>query len=76
MPDKTNALHVRVSYSTDCPDWWRIQVRRRIGRAGLATREECIEWLRHFGESEDDNLALAFEQWQKAADQGEEVSWT
>jgi hypothetical protein len=73
MQDKTNSLHVRVSYSTDCPEWWRIQVRRRLGRAGLATHEECVEWLRNFGESEDDNLALAFERWNAAADEGEVV---
>lgn len=73
MHDKTNPLHVRVMYSTDCPEWWRIEVRRRLGKQGLATRQECSDWLRRYGESEDDNLALAFEQWQKAAEEGETV---
>ena len=76
MPGKTNDLRVRVAYTTDCPEWWRIQIRRVAGRSGLATRAECVSWLRRYGESEDDNLALAFERWQAAAEQGEEVSWT
>lgn len=75
MQAKSNDLHVRVSYATDCPEWWRIQVRRRQGRVGLATRAECVEWLKRYGESEDDNLALEFGRWQEAAEQGEEVRW-
>lgn len=76
MQENRNDLHVRVTYATDCPEWWRIQVRRRLGKPGLATREECVEWLRRYGQSEDDNLALAYERWQEAAAQGEEVEWT
>jgi hypothetical protein len=73
MQDKTTALRVRVTYSTDCPEWWRIQIRRKLGRQGLATRSECVDWLRRYGESEDDNLALAYERWQQAAEEGETV---
>ncbi len=73
MPEQTNDLHVRVNYATDCPEWWRIQVRRRLGRQGLATRAECVEWLRNYGESEDDNLAMEYERWQLAAADGETV---
>lgn len=75
MQDKTNALRVRVAYSTDCPEWWRIQVGRRLGKGRPALRAECVEWLRRYGESEDDNLALEFERWQQAADTGAEVEW-
>jgi hypothetical protein len=68
MHDNTNDLHVRVTYATDCPEWWRIQVRRRFGRVGLATRAECVEWLKNYGSSEDENLALEFERSQEAAE--------
>lgn len=74
MQAKSNDLHVRVSYATDCPEWWRIAVGRRLGRQGPATRAECVAFLRRFGESEDDNLALEFERWNEAAAEGEEVS--
>jgi hypothetical protein len=74
MQSKDNEIRVRVTYTAVCPEWWRIQVRRRLGRQGLATRAECVEWLRRYGESEDDNLALAFERWQLAAAGGEEVT--
>lgn len=75
MHDKTNALHVRVMYSTDCPEWWRIQVRRELGKQGLATRQECVDWLHKYGQSEDDNLEMAYARWQQTADEGEEVPW-
>ncbi len=74
MQGKTNELHVRVIYAADCPEWWRIQVRRRLGLQGLATRAECVEWLHRYGESEDDNLALEFERWQEAAETGETIA--
>jgi hypothetical protein len=67
-------LHLRVSYATDCPEWWRIQVRRKLGKQGLATRAECVDWLRNYGQSEDDNLALEWNQWQQTAEDGEEVA--
>jgi len=68
-------LHVRVVYSTDCPEWWRIMVGRRLGKRNFipATRAECVEWLRRYGQSEDDNLALAWQQMQDAIAAGEEV---
>jgi hypothetical protein len=74
MQAESNPLHVRVTYATDCPEWWRIQIRRRLGRQGMATRAECVEWLRRYGSSQDDDLWLEWDRWQKAADEGEEVA--
>jgi hypothetical protein len=75
MQAKSNDLHVRVSYATDCPEWWRIQIRRRLGRSGLATRQECVEWLRRYGASQDDDLWIQWEAWQHAAAEGDEVEY-
>ena len=75
MQENRNDLHVRVTYSTDCPEWWRIQIRRRLGRPGLATRAECVEWLRRYGTSQDDDLWLQWEAWQNAAAEGEDVEF-
>lgn len=72
MQDKPNELRVRVSYTTTCPEWWRIQVRKRLGKQGLATREECKNWLRDYGTSQDDDLWLDYAAWQEAAEEGEE----
>ncbi len=65
------SLKVRVAYTTNCPEWWRIQIRKRLGRQGLATRQECVEWLRSYGTSEDDTLWLEWDAWQRAAEEGE-----
>ncbi len=75
MPDETNNLHVRVSYATDCPEWWRISLGRRLGKPGSApaTRAECVAHLRRFGESEDDNLAREWTDLNDAIAKGEQV---
>jgi hypothetical protein len=75
MQGKRNALHIRVTYSADCPEWWRMQIRKRLGKVGLATRAECAEWLRRYGSSQDDELWLEWEAWQRAAADGEDVAW-
>jgi hypothetical protein len=67
-------LDLHVSYTTLCPEWWRIQIRRRLGKQGQANAVECVNWLRNYGQSEDDNLALEWNQWQQAAEDGEEVA--
>ncbi len=51
-------MRTRVQYTVDLPDWWREEVCRYFGGTGLATREECISWLRSYGTSMDDELAL------------------
>ncbi len=68
-------LHVRVSYATDCPEWWRISLGRRLGKPGSApaTRAECVAHLRRFGESEDDNLAREWTDLNNAIALGEVV---
>lgn len=55
----------------ECPDCGAQQV----GKQGLATRQECVEWLRRHGSSQDDELWLQWEAWQNAAAEGEEVEW-
>jgi hypothetical protein len=66
-------MRIKVTYTTEVPEWWRIMVRRRLGKQGLATREECRDWLRRYGESEDDNLWLAWEAMEEAIAKGETV---
>jgi hypothetical protein len=51
-------MKVRVAYTAELPDWWRRAIRAFYGQDGLATREECREWLIAYGTSEDDNLAF------------------
>ncbi len=68
-------LHVRVSYATDCPEWWRIMVGRRLGKQTPATRAECVGFIRRFGESEDDNLAAEWTRMEDAIALGQEVSF-
>lgn len=62
-----------MTYSTDCPEWWRLMIRRRLGKQGIATRQECIDWLRRYGESEDENLATEWERMEQAIALGETV---
>lgn len=66
-------MRVHIAYTTECPEWWRIQIRKRLGRQGLATRNECKTWLREYGSSQDNDLWLEYEAWQLAAEDGEEV---
>ncbi len=51
-------MKVRLDYTAECPDWWRKEIRRWYGLSGLATRIECRAWIRKYGESMDDDLAL------------------
>jgi hypothetical protein len=75
MPDKSNALRVRVMYTTECPEWWRLQIRKRLGRQGRATRAECKAWLEDHGSSMDDVLRQEYDDWQRAAEEGEAIDY-
>ena len=53
-------MKIRVAYTVDVPDDWRRAIRAFYGQEGLATRAECVQWLRTYGSSEDDNLAFEY----------------
>lgn len=50
-------MRVRVVYSVECPDWWRREINGWYGKPGLATRAECVTWLRMYGSSMDDEVS-------------------
>lgn len=49
-------MQVRVCYTTECSDNWRKAIRKYEGQSGLATRQECRDWLLVYGESMNDDL--------------------
>lgn len=51
-------MKVRVTYTTEVPEWWRRAIRCHYGLAGLASREEIVSWLKTYGTSMDDDLAM------------------
>lgn len=51
-------MRVRVTYTVEVDDDYRRAIRQFYGLAGLATRQEVVNWLRLYGSSEDDNLAF------------------
>jgi hypothetical protein len=55
-------VKVRVCYSEDFPENFRQAIRRHYGKTGLATRQECKDWARQFGNSMDDEMSQLADQ--------------
>jgi hypothetical protein len=55
-------MKVRITQTIEIDDDYRRAINQYYGREGLASREQVRDWIKQYGSSMDDDLALSMDQ--------------
>lgn len=61
-------MRVRISYTVEVNDEIRREIRRHYGQEGLANRDEVRSWYEAHGESMDQDLSMAADDFARSDD--------